>query len=495
MATYRSKSQKYNVILSLAKTARASRQDPAKIKRELFIKFSKLGGIYVKFLQLLALSDQFMADWGGADEMNVFENVPYDKINIQGLLKSELGSKVEHITHITPEPVASGSFAQVYRAILSGGDDVIIKVLKPSVVENLNSDLKFIAMIARVIDTRFSNSAFKYRDVVKDLRKTAMHEIDYHTEVSNIEWFGQYFKNDSQIVIPKVYRELCTNKVIIEEYIEGISLATAMQAQAEGADIEKFVKDHTNGSDIWEQAYILGRSFLLSTLNSKYVFGDPHPGNIILLPDNKIALIDFGIIVRPPKDTSYMYQLIHEYFNMYDGKFNAGPFTIAFIGLFDSKLMQALQVFTKANFPNSRNKLNDVLESAVNNVMIEETGSKVTQDILSDMRIVRLFNRVINKDNRFGIHINPAATQLHKAMMVFASMVATIGSKYPNKPHMLATKRGLEYALEKVSDSSASTDNIKMSVEEATERVMGWLAEIAVKDPMLYKQLAKMAGR
>lgn len=495
MATYRSKTQKYNVVLSLIKTARASRNDPVKLKRELFIKFSKLGGVYVKFLQILALNERFMADWGGSTELNVFESVPFDKIDIRKLLRSELGVKAEQIAYLTEDPVAAGSFAQVYRGVLASGEDVIIKVLKPSVVENIKSDLKFITNIARIIDKVYKGTLFKFKDAAVDLRKTAYREIDYKTEVANLEWFGEYLAKNPQILVPKVYKELCSDKVIVEEFIDGISLASAMQMQAEGHDIVEYVKQKT-GSDLWEQITVLGSSFLLSMLNSKYVFGDPHPGNIFLLPENKIALIDFGIVVKPPKDTTYMHQLIQEYLNIYEGKFNAGPFAVAFIGLFDAKLMQALQTFARVNFPNSKNKINQILEKAVNSVMFDVGEAKSTTDILSDMRIIRLFADVINKGNRFGIHVNPAATQMHKAMMVFTSMVASIGLKYPDRPHLAATKRGIEYALKFAPGAiSSEFDGNGMSAEEATERVMNWLGEIAVKDPILYKQLASMAAK
>jgi len=112
-------------------------------KRLLFDGFQDLGGVYVKFLQILAMNVDFMSGWSGPSEFSVFEAVNMEHIDVQGLVRAELSPEAyQQFRAMDTEPMAAGSFAQVYRAELQDGTSVIIKVLRPSLVRGLRFDLR-----------------------------------------------------------------------------------------------------------------------------------------------------------------------------------------------------------------------------------------------------------------------------------------------------------------------------------------------------------------
>jgi ubiquinone biosynthesis protein len=124
-------------------------------------------------------------------------------------------------------------------------------------------------------------------------------ETDYEREIANMHYFGDLYKNHQYVVIPKVYDEYCNKNVIVQDYIEGPTLADLIANTKSNEKLSSMVYNLT-GSDIWKQIIVAGGEALRTAMTTDYVFGDPHPGNIILLSENKIALIDFGIILNKP---------------------------------------------------------------------------------------------------------------------------------------------------------------------------------------------------
>ena len=112
--------------------------------------FTKLGGVYVKFLQGVLLKSSLLRDWQSPDRLRIFENLESEPLNIQSILQTELSpANLSEIASIAPNPFAAGSFGQVYFATLKNGQAVVIKLLRPMVRETLPYDLKLIGLIMR----------------------------------------------------------------------------------------------------------------------------------------------------------------------------------------------------------------------------------------------------------------------------------------------------------------------------------------------------------
>ena len=147
-------------------------------------------------------------------------------------------------------------------------------------------------------------------------------ETDYTREVANQNYFAQFYKNHPRIVIPKVFAELSNQNVIVQDFIEGPTLADIMSNRSHDVSAAALTKKLT-GSNLWEQITLVGGEALCTAMCADYIYGDPHPGNIILLPDNRIALIDFGVIASKPASHWSFYEWVKSYYNILD---NNGDF-------------------------------------------------------------------------------------------------------------------------------------------------------------------------
>lgn len=166
-----------------------------------------------------------MEGWSGPRERLAFEDAAFEPIDVMG----EVGAAVSHIARVEPEPFAAGSFAVVYRVWLHSGDMVVLKILRPSVRQYLQTDLRLLGIFAAVFQFVARTSMLDIRAGFKELRRTVETEIDYEQEVLQTAWFYDYFSQNDQVVVPFTYKDLSNNHVIVQQYVGGVSLAEVMQ--------------------------------------------------------------------------------------------------------------------------------------------------------------------------------------------------------------------------------------------------------------------------
>jgi predicted unusual protein kinase regulating ubiquinone biosynthesis (AarF/ABC1/UbiB family) len=460
-------------------------------KRELFANFKQMGGVYVKFLQVLATNTDFLNGWATPSESTVFEDVALEKIDIFRVLKYIDRDYINHFAAVDREPMASGSFAQVYRAQLKNGQMVVIKVLRPSVTRYLQQDMKSLGRIARAVSFMSSRGAIDYAQAFREFRRVTELETDYQRETRNAEWFRDYFAGRTdQIVIPKTYVEFTADRVLVQDYVGGISLADAMRMQQNGANIAAYVQEKT-GSNIWNQLEILGKELLISTVAGDYIFGDPHPGNIKLLPDDKIAFIDFGIAANVPTSRHAFVNFIREYNNLYLGQFRPAEFTIACLAFYDNLLTQAISVST-SNMTGST--VLDFIGNAANQIFETHRTDEQAQSLLNNLQMTRLATQVLNKGNRFNVKLDNNNLAMLRASQMYMSLVRLIVDR-ANMPLAISTaitQKAFQAMLDHVdvngvAHSSASTETL--SDEKALQLFGDWVASIADRDPTLYRQI------
>src|SRR6185369_5753129 len=111
---------------------------------------------------------------------------------------------------------------------------------------------------------------------------------------------------------PRTYLELCTNNIIVQDYVDGISVAQIIRLHEQGVDPVQYVKEQL-GSDLIAQLQNLGYESVMSVFKLRRIQGDPHPGNIRLMRHNKVGMIDFGISAKAPEDKSGLFGLFESY--------------------------------------------------------------------------------------------------------------------------------------------------------------------------------------
>lgn len=456
------------------------------INRLLFDTFKGLGGIYVKFLQVLVLDHEFSRGWGGPNEFDVFESVPFEDIDLPALLEIELPDYQKHFFTIDLKPFAAGSFAQVYKGVLRDNTQVVLKILRPSLVKNLKSDLRLIGWTVRLTGMMNRFGTVDMKDFYRQFKATVQYETDYRREVRNAHWFYDYFKERPAVLIPKTYGELSSEHIIVQERVGGVSLADVLQAQGKGEDPSLYVYDRV-GSNIWAQMETFGTELLIGILTADFVIGDPHPGNVKLLPNNAIGLIDFGIAAAAPVNRRGFLDIIKEYEKVYAGNFDAGTFTLAALSFFDEDLAQSLKVAGRVLTPWDPqmllNKIGDAAKKALDDALTSPRASK----LLDDKIMLKLFTESINERNRFGLSLNLDAIDMLKSAGTCINVIRRIGSYEQNFPIVYnGLRRAIAYAEGNLPESEVTPEP---RPEYALEFLSSWLAGIADSDPFLYRQI------
>lgn len=460
--------------------------------RLLFHTFQRLGGIYIKFLQILVLDADFLKGWAGPNEYDVFETVDFEPIELPELLQAELPDYEQNFLTINLHPFAAGSFAQVYSGRLRDGTDVVLKVLRPSLVKNLRSDLRTLSWIVRLSGLVSRHSPLNLRELYKQFIVTVREETNYPREIKNAIWFYHYFANNDSVVVPRSYPELSGDHIIVQERLGGISLAEVFQAQAEAEDPSLFVYEKT-GSNVWTQLEIFGTELLIGILTADFVIGDPHPGNIKLLPDNRIGLIDFGIAAAAPVNRQAFLNLLREYEKVYAGSFDPGTFTIAALQFFDEDLTQALSVAGRLLTPWEPQTLLRKIGEAARKALDEVKINPQMTNLLDQKLLLRLFNQSINEKNRFGITINLDAADMLKSAGTCINVIRAVGTHEQTNP---VIHHGLRRAIAAAESGRLPEGeaNPEPRPEYALEFLSSWLAGIADSDPFLYRQITGTMG-
>jgi len=183
-----------------------------------------------------------------------------------------------------PQPIASASIGQVHKArVRATGEDVVVKVQRPSIRSIIESDLDILYLLARLIEDNIPETQmYSPVGIIEEFDKAVHRELDYMLEVQNIIRFRQNFQHEKSAYVPKVYREFSTRNVIVIEYIQGAKITDLSCSLQEKKRLARIVFQ-----SVLKQIFLDG-----------FFHGDPHPGNLLVLDDHRIAFIDFGMMGR-----------------------------------------------------------------------------------------------------------------------------------------------------------------------------------------------------
>lgn len=249
---------------------------------------AELGPTFIKLGQILStrpdlIPREYVEEFGKLQDQAPF--VPLAQIKAQ--IEDDFACSVEQLfLDFSPTPLAAASIAQVHRAQLRTGEEVVIKVRRPGIRELLETDLDILMGLAYLIERHLpSNEVYEPTTIVKEARRTLLREIDFTREGHTIDRFSANFSGDPTVVIPKIFWDHSSERVLTMEYIAGIKVSDIEQLQLAGYDCKTIAR---NGAE----------AFLRQVLFHGLFHGDPHPGNIFVLPRNTICMLDFGMVGR-----------------------------------------------------------------------------------------------------------------------------------------------------------------------------------------------------
>jgi ubiquinone biosynthesis protein len=245
-----------------------------------------LGPTYIKLGQLLSSrADILPAEW--IDELAELQDavppIPLEEVRAE--IERGLGRPVETcFAALDPEPLASASIAQVHRARTHGGDPVVVKVQRPGTRERIEADLGVLYDLARILEAVVEETGvYTPGDIVAEFDRAIHEELDFSNEARNARLMYEAARDRPYLVIPRVHAELSSGTVLTLDYVDGVKVSDVTAAA--GYDMERVARN------VIEAAF-------RQLFDDGLFHGDPHPGNILVLPENRIALLDFGLVGR-----------------------------------------------------------------------------------------------------------------------------------------------------------------------------------------------------
>ena len=250
--------------------------------------FEILGPTFVKLGQILATRpDLFGPEWIAEFEKLQSQAPPLDFKELRPQIEEDLGAPLEEIfAEVETTPLAAASVAQVHRATLKDGTTVVLKIQRPGIRPKIESDMRLLAYLASLAEKNVPQlAAYRPQKVVQQFVKSLQNELNFMTEGHNAEHVAANFEGNDQIVIPKIYWQWTRQRLNVQEFVDGIPGVNLHAIDAAGMDRKRIAQT--------------GASAVLKMIMMDGLFhADPHPGNFFILPGERIAFIDFGMIGR-----------------------------------------------------------------------------------------------------------------------------------------------------------------------------------------------------
>ena len=247
---------------------------------------AELGPTFIKLGQLLSTRpDVLPSHW--IEELEALQDAcpPLPLAEVRAEIERGLGRPVEEVfASLDEAPLASASIAQVHRAVTHGGETVVVKVQRPHIREQIDSDLALLHYLARLLEAVIEETGvYTPTGVIEEFDRTVHEELDFSNEARNARAMRDAAEGRDFIVIPRVHGPLSCATVLTLDYVAGTKIS---EVTVEGGhDVEKVARNVIEAS--FRQLFEDG-----------LFHGDPHPGNILVLNDDRIALIDFGLVGR-----------------------------------------------------------------------------------------------------------------------------------------------------------------------------------------------------
>lgn len=246
----------------------------------------ELGPTFIKFGQILATRADLIPMSLVLELRKLQDQVPpFPPEEAVRIIERELGAPLAALfSRFEHEPIAAASIAQVHVAYLPSGEKVVIKVQRPNLQRILAIDLDILRILARLVEERIPESRpYNPTGIVEEFSRSIFQEIDFTREAYHIVRFAENFKGVDFVYVPQLFKSHCSARVLTMEFIEGIRGDDYAAMDRAGLDRKLLAERGTQA--ILKQVFVDG-----------FFHADPHPGNLFILPENVICLIDYGLM-------------------------------------------------------------------------------------------------------------------------------------------------------------------------------------------------------
>lgn len=362
--------------------------------RRLRHSLEQCGGMFVKAGQVASTRSDLVSPPVAEELSHLQDNVaPAPPVGVRELLEEELGSPVDGVfAEFDSQPLAAASIGQVHRARLHGGQQVIVKIQRPGIADSVNRDLDVLNQLATVVEQRTTWGAeYHVCDLADEFAERLREELDFEIEARNASDIAANLDGASDVRIPAVFHDLTTRRVLVMEWLDGVSVRDGDAIDALGVDRRELAED-------------LLRCMLQQMLVDAQYHADPHPGNVMVLRNGQLALIDFGAASRidPLQQTAIRDVMVA-------------------VSQRDADLLRqaALQVATLR-----RDVDDEDLERALSRFMTRHLAPGMVPS-------AAMFNDLLQLFFTFGINLPPELSTFFRALITLEGTLTTLSPGYP----------------------------------------------------------------
>lgn len=312
--------------------------------RILHIFLERAGGTWIKLGQILAMRSDFLSQDMIKELSKLLDQVPpFSYAIARRTIEAEFGRPIQDVFPEFPQtPIAAASFGQVYDATLKTGERVAVKVLRPGLRIIIKADLLQLRLLGFIVDTLELLGSIRLQSQIDQLEAILREEIDYTAEAANIRRAvdsSRYFKI---MKIPAVYDDFSTRRVLTMEFLSGIWVTDILQAinAHDTARLEEFQHHGLDRKLVARRIFDIGMRQLFEIGN---FHADPHAANIVILPDNIVGYVDFGIVGQMDEELAESQSRYLE--AVKDGRLNDAARALSEAAIIPDRLRQKLPEF------------------------------------------------------------------------------------------------------------------------------------------------------
>jgi ubiquinone biosynthesis protein len=261
----------------------------AHLSRETRIRLAleELGSTFIKLGQILSTRPDQVGMALAQELQKLQTSVPCDDADtVRETIESELDQPLSELfADFDTTPLASASIGQAHRARLHSGDDVVVKVQHDGIRRRMEVDLDILGGLAQFAERMPELQAYRPQATVAEFKRIVRRELDFARESRNLEQFARNFAGNPHVRIPQLYPDLSTTRVLTMEWLDGAKLSDPCVRRMPNVDVSQVTR---HGADM----------YLEMIFHHGFYHGDPHPGNLVVLADGRIGLLDFGMVGR-----------------------------------------------------------------------------------------------------------------------------------------------------------------------------------------------------
>ncbi len=274
------------------------------------IMLTRLGPAYIKVGQALSTRPDLVSPAAMAEMVKLQDQLPaFSNEVAMGFIEDEIGQPPQNVyAYLSESPIAAASLGQVYKGRLKTGEDVAVKVQRPGLAEQITKDIFVIRVIAVWVTNNIKAIRSDLVSIVDEFGLRIFEEMDYNHEGANAERFAELYGYLSEIAVPSIYKQYTGRRVLTMEWIDGIKLTELEELARRGIDPTKVIEVGVQCS-------------LRQLLEHGFFHADPHPGNLLVTAEGKLAYLDFGMMceVEPYQRYGLIEAIVHMVNRDFDG--------------------------------------------------------------------------------------------------------------------------------------------------------------------------------